>query len=201
MTGKVAPQVQQMLNLLSSADALYDKPRIDYYEFREKWLPLFNAASHTGLAPLGEWVQAVARGNPFMPVDVIIDGQTIPDGLNPSLNTVTGGKLMFTVPPILNNQIQIKMKDGQDMDGAIVKAGELGKRMAVAGARSFEKNVVDNIKVEVPADPGLSKEMDAIFEHFGLKRSNSVSNPTEAPKSIETPQANNIDNSDLNFDF
>ena len=201
MVDQVAPQVKHMLDLLSSADGLFVKPKIDYDVFRDKWLPLFNAASHDGLAPLGEWIQAVARGNPFMPVDVIRGGHTTTDELYPDFTTVVGGTFMFSVPPILNNQIQIKMKDGQDMDSAALKAGEIGKRVAVAGQRSFEKNVVNNIQVEVPVDPGLGRAMDSIFEHFGLSRSNAIAKTTEAPKSIETPKASAVDNNDIDFDF
>lgn len=193
---------KHIVSLLKTSDGLFTKPRIDYYEFREKWLALFNAASHEdGLAPLGEWVQAVARGNPFMPVDVYKDGRVVIDELFPEYTTIEGGELMFTVPPVLNNQVQVNLKDGKTIDDVAITADAMSKRMAVAGDRYLEKNLLGNVEVQVPVDPRLSEKMDKIFEHFGVKRTKQMDNVTEESKPIETQPAQSLDNNDLNFDF
>ena len=193
---------KHIVSLLKTSDGLFTKPRIDYYEFREKWLALFNAASHEdGLAPLGEWVQAVARGNPFMPVDVYKDGQVVIDELFPEYTTIEGGELMFTVPPVLNNQVQVNLKDGKTIDDVAITADAMSKRMAVAGDRYLEKNLLGNVEVQVPVDPRLSEKMDKIFEHFGVKRTKQMDNVTEESKPIETQPTQSLDNNDLNFDF
>ena len=44
------------VRLLKESPTLYDRPTVDYYEFRNKWLALFNVNSNQGLAPLGEWI-------------------------------------------------------------------------------------------------------------------------------------------------
>lgn len=193
---------KHVVGLLKTSDGLFTKPRIDYYEFREKWLALFNAASHEdGIAPLGEWVQAVARGNPFMPVDVYKGGQVVIDELFPEYTTIAGGELMFTVPPVLNNQIQVNLKDGKTIDDVAITADAMSKRMAIAGDRFIEKNLLGNVKVQVPVDPHLSEKMDKIFEHFGVKRTKQMDNVTEESKPIETQPLQSLDNNDLDFDF
>lgn len=192
---------QTVIDFLKTSDGLYTKPRIDYHEFRDKWLALFNADSNEGLAPLGEWVQAVARGNPFMEVDVYKDGHTVADEIYPEYTTVSGGTFMFTVPPVLNNQVKIKLKDGNSIDHVAITADAMSKRMAVAGNRYIEKNLINNIDIEVPNNPQLSSKMDAIFEHFGIKRTTMGNKVTEESKPIETQPLQSLDNNDLDFDF
>lgn len=194
--------VQHMTDLIKGAGTLYEKPKIDYYTFRDNWLALFNATAHDGLAPLGEWVQGVCRGNPFLSVDVIKDGQTVSDDLFPGRTTVVGGQYMFTVPPILNREIDVKFKNGKQLDNSVVEASEISKRVANAGQRHFRDNVLNNIIIDVPVDPGLSEKMDAIFEHFGVKRTHFNEKNTEQSKSIETKAATNTtSNDDLDYDF
>ena len=205
---KPDPYTQHILGLIKTSDGLITRPKIDYVEFREKWLPLFNAASNDGLAPLGEWVQCIARGNPFMPVDVIQGGHIILDELypeappgQPPFTTIEGGKLMFTVPPILNNQIQVSLKDGRGVDNVAIQADAMSKRMAVAGERYLQKNLIDNLKIDVPVDPELSKKMDKIFEHFGIRRTHQIDNVTEESKPIEIKPEEQLSNDDFNYDY
>lgn len=189
------------VRLLKESPTLYDRPTVDYYEFRNKWLALFNANSNQGLAPLGEWIKEVAWGNPFMPVDVIKDGQSEYDPRY-ECERLIGGTLMFTVPPILNNNIKISLKDGREVDHVVTHASELSKRMAVAGDKYLQKNLLDNIKIDVPVDPQLSQKMDKIFEHFGIKRTHHLDKKdTEQSKPIEQNPVQSLDNNDLDFDF
>ena len=49
------PYTKLITDLIKESPNLYDRPRLDYYEFRDRWLPLFNKDSNDGFAPLGEW--------------------------------------------------------------------------------------------------------------------------------------------------
>lgn len=182
---------------------LYDHPRVDYYEFRDRWLALFNANSNAGLAPLGEWVQAKCYGNAFIPVDVIKDGVTVPHGLLEGQYTVQGGELMFTVPPILNNKLDVNLADGRTIDGLTLQSQELSKRMAVAGSNFHKKNIQDNLVFEVKDPQRLMREMDKIFEHFGVKRTHQIDGQvsTNVPNATEDNPGLRTSNDDLEFNF
>ena len=181
---------------------LIANPRIDYYEFRNQWLAIFNAQTHNGKAPLGEWIQAKCRGNPFLGVDVYKDGNIIPDGLYDGQTTIEGGVYMFTVPPVLNNNIEVKLKSGKNISNVAVKSAEMSKRIAVAGDNHFKKNIIDDLVVEVEDENRLSKEMDKIFEHFGVKRKNGVSQvSTDTPNRTEENPLLRTSNDDLDFNF
>ncbi len=191
-------------NLISDIKegGLYDRPRIDYYEFRNNWLALFNADSNTGMAPLGEWVQAKCNGNAFIGVDVIKGGRVVPHGLNEGQTTVIGGEYMFTVPAILNNDVEVKLKSGKSIDGVAIQSQEISKNMAVAGSNYYKKNMLDDLIIEAPNATRLEREMDKIFEHFGVKRTKQLSKvSTDEPNRNEDNPELRTSNDDLEFNF
>ncbi len=200
MSNKLHPMVSRILNDVKES-GVYNKPRVDYYEFREHWLALFSAASAGNLAPLGEWIQTKCGGNGFLEVEVIKDGTPVPDEDRWGQTTYVGGELMFTVPAILNNNIKVKLKNGKDIASATIHANELGKRIAVAGSNYLQKHVVEALQVDED-DPGLlSNRMDQIFEHFGIKRKKSMEVSTEEPIPTEENPELRTSNDMLHFDF
>lgn len=201
MSDKITdPHTSHILGLIKQ-EGLYSKPRVDYHEFRYQWLPLFNDESHDGKAPLGEWIQAKCRGNPFMEVDVYKGGTIVPDGLYDGQTTVEGGEYMFTVPAILNNQIDIKLKSGKNISNVAMHGAEISKRIAAAGTNYFKKNIVDDLVIEAEDETRLSRAMDEIFKHFGVKRKNHIQVSTETPNVTEDNPQLRTSNDDLDFDF
>lgn len=196
------PYTSHILGEIKKERNLIPNPRIDYHEFRNNWLAIFNAESHEGKAPLGEWVQAKCRGNPFLGVDVIKGGTPVPDGLYEGQMTIEGGEYMFTVPPILNNHIDVKLKSGKNISNVAIKSAEMSKRIAVAGDKHFQKNIIEDLVVEVEDETRLSREMDKIFEHFGVKRKFGTGQvSTEAPNRTEENPQLRTSNDDLDFNF
>lgn len=200
---------QHTLGLIKAANksgGLFFQPSVDYFEFSQRWLPLFNAAAHEGgLAPLGEWVQEVCRGIPFTRVHVIKGGSKVYDNLY-NTYVIEGGELMFTVPPILNREVDIKLKSGKDLDVVATESRAISQRMAVAGDRHFRKNLIDGIEISNVASQNLCESMNKIFEHYGLKRVLQKdlldkTKDTKSPKHIERKETEILDNSDINFDF
>lgn len=200
MSKKLDPMVSRILNEVKDS-RIYTRPRVDYYDFRENWLALFSAGSTGDLAPLGEWIQAKCRGNGFLEVDVIKGGTPIEDTLFPGQITYTGGELMFTVPALLNSNINVKLNNGRDIANAVIHAGELSKRIAVAGHNYHQKNVVEAIEIEADAQDALCGKMDKIFEHFGVKRKKIMEVSTEEPVLTEDNPELRTSNDMLDFDF
>lgn len=197
---KMHPIVSRILNDVKES-GVYTKPRVDYYEFRERWLSLFSAASAGDLAPLGDWVQNQCAGNGFLEVDVIKGGTPVPDQDYVGQTTYVGGELMFTVPSILNNNIQVKLSNGKDIASAVIHANELSKRIAVAGANYQQKNVVEALQIDIENADALCGRMDKIFEHFGVKRVRSMEVSTEEHIPTEENPELRTSNDMLDFDF
>jgi len=196
------PYTSHVMGMIKQERNLIPNPRVDYYEFRNQWLAIFNAETHDGKAPLGEWVQAKCRGNPFLGVDVIKGGTPVPDGMYEGQMTIEGGEYMFTVPPILNNNIDVKLKSGKNISNVAIKSAEMSKRIAVAGDKHFKKNILDDLEIEVEDETRLSREMDKIFDHFGVKRKNRASQvSTDAPNRTEENPLLRTSNDDLDFNF
>ena len=200
MTKILDPYTAHILEQLKGQD-LYTKPRVDYDEFRNNWLALFNYNTKDNMAPLGEWIQAKCRGNPFLAVEVVKGGSIIPDPLYDGQTTIDGGKVMFVVPPILNNNIEVKLKSGKNISRVSTQGAALGQRLAAAGNNYFEKNIVQDLVIEVEDATRLSRQMDEIFAHFGIKRKNSVQVSTKAPNVTEDNPALRTSNDDLDFNF
>lgn len=193
-----------MVDLIEQSGGMYTRPRVDYYEFRNRWLPLFNYSSNKGLAPLGEWIEQCCQRSAFMDVDVIKNGKKIPDPLHPGMFTIEGGTYMFTVPPILNREIIFETESGKTVDNILITAQQKGKVIAAAGTRHLEANLINGLKIDVPVDPGLFERMNKIFEHFGVKRTVApgVDKKTESSNhTTEDPKADKIDNDLLDFSF
>lgn len=109
---------------------------------------------------------------------------------------------MFTVPPILNNHIDVKLKSGKNISNVAIKSAEMSKRIAVAGDKHFQKNIIEDLVVEVEDETRLSREMDKIFEHFGVKRKFGTGQvSTEAPNRTEENPQLRTSNDDLDFNF
>lgn len=200
MTNPLDPFTSHILSEIKQ-EGLYSRPRVDYHEFRTQWLALFNDESHDGRAPLGEWIQAKCRSNPFIEVDVFKGGRVMSDPLYEGQTTVEGGEYMFTIPPILNNGIDIKLKSGKNISNVATQSAEVSKRIAAAGANHFKKNVIDDLVINVENETRLSKEMDKIFEHFGVVRNKKFQVSTNAPIIKEDNPALRTSNDDLDFNF
>lgn len=203
MSNKIVdPYTSHIMGMIKQEPSLISNPRIDYYEFRNQWLAIFNAETHDGKAPLGEWVQAKCRGNPFLGVDVIKGGTVVPDPMYDGQMTIEGGEYMFTVPPILNNRIDVKLKSGKNISNLAIKSSEMSKRIAVAGDNHFKKNIIEDLVIDVEDETHLSREMDKIFEHFGVKRKNRTGQvSTDAPNRTEENPLLRTSNDDLDFNF
>lgn len=191
-----------VVDMIKETKHLYQLSRVDYYEFRNRWLALFNYGNLEGHAPLGEWVQEVCRGNAFMEVEVVKDGQKVPDELHPGQYTIRGGKVMFTVPPILNRNIEVKLEGDKSIDNVVITAQRKREVVAAAG-ENYYKQAVAGLIVEVPVDPKLFERMNDVFEHFGVKRNlpNSSNNTTTPIHTTEDKPEEKIDNDLLDFSF
>lgn len=199
------PFTKSIIGLINTSGGLYTLPRVDYHEFRTRWLPLFNAESNpNGYAPLGEWVQQVARGNSFLGVEVVKGGMKVVDEMYGGY-TIQGGEVMFVVPPILNRDIKVKLdadKKDTEIDDVLIKGDAISKTMAVAGKRYIENNLINKIQIDIPVDPRLSEKMDKIFEHFGVKRTKHIEPAVvaiEAPKTATVTEEEK--DSDIDYDF
>lgn len=198
------PYTQLVVGLIKETDSLYDKPRLDYHEFRDRWLPLFNKDSHSGLAPLGEWIQGVARGNAYMEVDIVKGGSTKPDEMYPPYTTVEGGEVMFTVPGLLNRDIEVKLDNGRDIASVMAEANARGQVLTAAGVAMYKAEIQDRLQIEVPVDPLLFEKMNEIFEHFGIKRTSQREDgekKTEASNNVVNSDIGKIDNGLLDFEW
>lgn len=195
-------QTKMMLNLIKDSGGLYEKPRVDYYEFRNRWLPLFNYGFEEGQAPLGEWVQQVCLNHAFMDVDIVKGGRKVPNQLYPGTFTIEGGEYMFTVPPILNRDIVVDLKSGRTIDAVVVNAQRQREVLAKSGDALMKKEFVNGISISVPVDPMLFERMNKIFEHYGVKRNVPESVPKNTENSNHTTEARpeeKIDNDLLDF--
>lgn len=178
MSDKINIPMHVLESLRDIKKSPYQRTRIDEATFKNRWLPLFNAASHEGLAPLGDWVQQVA-GNPFREVEVIKDGN-----------------VLFVVPPILNSNIDIfKAEADIYLDTELDTARREGAHFAIKGKRHFETAVLNNLNKDLqPSD--YSTRMDKIFEHYGLTRTKKIATPTSnKPGQTDDP------NEKLSVDF
>lgn len=194
------PMVSQIFDDIKESGT-YIKPKIDYYIFRNRWLSLFSSATAGDIAPLGDWIQEVCRGNAFSEVEVWKDGTIVPDGLFEGHTTINGGTLMFTVPAMLNNDVVVSLENGKSIASAMIHARELGSRVAVAGTNYINNNVVAGLNVEVNNEGLLSKQMDDIFAHFGIKRENATQISTETTvNTVDNPELR-TSNDDLDFEF
>lgn len=180
---------------------IYDKPKVDYYEFRTRWLSLFSAATAGDLAPLGDWIQEKSRGNPFLEVEVWRDGTIIPDEQYENCYTIQGGEYVFTVPAILNNQVNVSLNNGKSITSAAIHAAELSKRIAVAGNNYVQKNIVEALEIEVDDEYSLSNRMSEIFKHFGIERQNASKKVTENQDNTVVDPELRTTNDLLDFDF
>ena len=197
------PYTKLITDLIKESPNLYDRPRLDYYEFRDRWLPLFNKDSNDGFAPLGEWVQAVGRGNSFMEVDIVKGGRTIPDEMYPPYSTVVGGEVMFTVPPILNRAVEISLESGRVLDNVVIESQKRREGFFAAGEQYYKDEMINGVKITVPVDPLLFEKMNDIFEHFGIKRTTfrDSEKKTEVSNTVDSNTAGKIDNDLLDFSF
>lgn len=197
------PFTKVIVDLVNESPALYDRPRLDYFEFRDRWLPLFNKDSNTALAPLGEWIQGVARGNGYMDVDIIKGGRAIPDEMYPPYMTIEGGELMFTVPGILNRAIKVELDSGRVLDNVLTESQRKREGHLVAGEKYYNEEFIDKLNIGVPVDPMLFEKMNEIFKHFGVERTTfkTVEKTTEASNNVDNSAAGKIDNDLLDFEF
>lgn len=197
-------QTKLMLELIKGSGGLYEKPRIDYYEFRNRWLPLFNYGFESGQAPLGEWVQQVCLNHAFMDVDVVKGGRKIPNPLYPGNFTIEGGEYMFTVPPVLNRDIVVELKSGRTIDSVVVNAQRQREVLAKSGDALMNKEIVNGVSISIPVDPMLFERMNKIFEHYGVQRTLPTGITKNTEKSNHTTEAapeEKIDNDLLDFNF
>lgn len=197
------PYTQLVVDLVKTTDRLYQLPRIDYYTFRDKWLPLFNASSNNGLSPLGEWIQGVAYGNAYMEVEVVKGGRIVQDELFPDYTTIEGGEVMFIVPSILNRDLQVSLVNDRVIDNVVVEAQRLREKLVVEGENFYNTEFLNNISIEEVGNPKLLEKMNEIFEHFGIKRTTQMesSNKTESSNIVENPSSETTNNDLLDLDF
>lgn len=200
MTSKLDPYSTMIFEDIKKV-GIYDKPKVDYHEFRTRWLALFSSATAGDIAPLGEWIQEKSRGNPFLEVEVWKNGNVIPDEMYEGSYTISGGEYVFTVPAILNNQVNVNLNNGKTLTSATIHAAELSKRLAVAGNNYIQKNVLDALVIEVEDEHSLSNRMSEIFDHFGIERKSAGKKVTEeADNTVVDPELR-TSNNELDFDF
>lgn len=135
--------------------------QIDFAEFGQHWLPLFNYGAHKNHSeiPLMDWVEQVAI-NPYRPVRLMrwVDGQYV---------------CVAMIPPIFDNKARIMKHDERDYFAQLAtrQAHEIAGASRIKQANGYiERNLTNRIDVQRRVLTDHFHKMNAIFEMYGVKR-------------------------------
>ncbi len=135
--------------------------QIDFVEFGQRWLPLFNYGAHEDHReiPIMDWVREVSL-NPYRPVRLMkhVDGDYV---------------CIAMIPPIFDNKAKIMRNDDRDYFAQLAtrQAHEVSGVRRVRQANGFiERNLTNRIDVHTRVLTDHFHKMNEIFELYGVKR-------------------------------